>query len=93
MVINFLNLWTSDSDGNYTGWKNTKYDDYIKTAKTSLDPKTRMTALHNAEKIIMEELPVCPLYYGTSSILKNPKISGVFISPDDYLYLQYARFK
>ncbi len=89
----FLELWSSRNVKNETGWKNAAYDNYINAARTSTDPESRMNAYHGAEKILMDEMPICPIYFYTSFYLKNPELSGVFFSSGYYLHLQYADLK
>lgn len=91
--MNFLSIWKSSEFSILTGWKNTKYNNYIKIAESTTDQKTRITALHSAEKIILDELPICPIYQCTSILLQNPRLSGVFVSPNNYLYLYTGDLK
>jgi oligopeptide transport system substrate-binding protein len=40
-----------------------------------------MTAFHQAEKILLEELPVLPLYQYTKVYAVRDGIEGLFVSP------------
>lgn len=66
--ITFLDLFTTAPEGgggnNDTGFSDADYDDLIGKAKVESDPQKRNALLHRAEEIlIVEQMPVAPLYY------------------------------
>lgn len=91
--MTFLDIWTSDSTQNNTNWKNPKYDEAIKTAKASNDQKVRMSAMHEAERIFMEDMPAMPVYYNVTVLLENPKVRGHIMDTLGFLYLHHAYIK
>lgn len=88
--MTFLDMWTSDSSQNNTNWKNAKFDELIKTAKSTDDQSVRMPAMHEAEKIFIEDMPACPIYFYVSVWLENPRVEGHIIDTMGFVYLQYA---
>lgn len=74
--MTFLDMWVSESGQNDADWKNPEFDALIATAKSSNDPAVRMQAMHDAEKILMEELPIIPVYYYTNVWLDNGKVKN-----------------
>lgn len=91
--MTFLDLATSESGNNDSHFKNTAFDALIKTAKSTTDQTARMKAMHDAEKILMDEMAVMPIYFRTDPVLINKKVSGVVDSPLGYLYLMWASSK
>lgn len=89
--MTFMDLWAEGSGNNDTGWANKQYDGLVDTAKGSMDAKVRMKAMHDAEKLLMDEMPVIPVYYYTTKILQNPKLKGMLSDPRGFLYLHYAQ--
>jgi oligopeptide transport system substrate-binding protein len=79
--MTFLDMWTSDSGQNDADWKNPEFDKLIATAKSSNDPAARMKAMHDAEKILMTELPIIPVYYYTNVWLDNGKVKNYVHDP------------
>ncbi len=65
----FLDMWVTNGGNNQTGWSNTKYDEYIRLAAKTDDQKKRLGYFKQAEKILLEELPVLPIYYYTKTSL------------------------
>lgn len=72
----FLDMWKSDSGINHTGWQNDAYDRAMQAAATSTDPEIRQTHLREAESILMEELPIIPLFHYNRIYLLRPEVKG-----------------
>ncbi|RLQ00104.1 peptide ABC transporter substrate-binding protein [Geobacillus stearothermophilus] len=71
--MTFLQLWTSTSPHNQTGWSNAEYDKLIKDAQTTLanDQQARWDAMLKAEKIVFEGMPIAPLYQRGAAYLQR----------------------
>jgi oligopeptide transport system substrate-binding protein len=62
----FLDMYTSVSGNNRTGWKNARYDDLIHRANMQTDLKRRAVLFREAETILVaEEAPIVPVYFYT----------------------------
>lgn len=72
----FLDLMTSQSGNNDTGWKNSVYDALVETASGERDPAKRYALLQKAEQILLDEAPVSPLFFGTRTYLLRPEVKG-----------------
>lgn len=88
--ISFLDMWVTGSGNNNAMWSNSKYDELIKQARLSADRDERFRLMHQAEDILMEEMPVAPLFYVQDLYLKNPKLQGFYDSPLGFKYFMYA---
>lgn len=73
---NFLEIWTSDSPNNRTGWKNARYDELIARARGTLVGTQRNALYREAEQILLNELPCIPIYSYVSQNLVNPRLGG-----------------
>jgi len=76
----FLDLWVTGGGNNHSGWGNKSYDALIAKAKATVDPKVRMAALHAAEKILMTDMPIIPLYYYVGPVLLSKHIKNFYQS-------------
>jgi len=76
----FLDLWVTGGGSNNTGWSNKSYDALIAKAKATVDPKARMAILHAAEKIVMTNMPIIPIYYYTNPVLLSKHIKNFYLS-------------
>ena len=76
---NFLDIWISTGANSHTGWNNSDYDRLIETANQTTDNNKRMEMLLKAEKILMTEMPIAPLFFRTCNWLIKPNIKDVVI--------------
>lgn len=74
--MTFLDMFESDNGNNDTGWKSDAYDKLLDDARAELDPAKRMQILAQAEKMLVEEGPVIPIYFYTSHGLKAAALKG-----------------
>jgi oligopeptide transport system substrate-binding protein len=74
--MTFMDMWVTGGGQNRTGWSNAQYDKDIETAKSTADKTIRMNSMHDAEKILMEEIPISPLYFPGGNIAVKPWFSG-----------------
>ena len=80
----FLELFMSQSSNNHSSWSNPQYDKLILEAASELSIKKRNLLFQKAEKILLEELPVLPIYIYTRLTLVNPKVKGWYPNLEDY---------
>lgn len=76
--INYLELF-KDKYGelNDTYWANSKYQELLNQSATEKDPEKRKQLLAVAEAIIMDEMPVVPIYFFTNQWVQNKELKGV----------------
>lgn len=79
--MTFMDLWLTGGGNNHTNWSNKAYDEAIKVAQISADPIVRMDAMAQAEKVLMDEMPIAPLYFRTRNVVIKPHIKGVVTIP------------
>lgn len=72
----FLDMFVTGGGNNNTGWSNKTYDDLIRLAGQTVDPKARYEVFQKAEKILMDESPVMPIYTYTNPSLISPHLKG-----------------
>jgi len=72
----FLDVFVEGGENNRTGWGNARYDELIERAKRELDPRERFSLLAEAESILLDELPILPIYHYVSRNLVNPRLGG-----------------
>jgi len=89
--MTFLDLFTSYSENNNTNWSNKEYDKLIDQAKMETDRKKRMELMHKAEKIIMEDFAIIPIYYYVKGQLLKDYVKNYYISPLGFNYFMYAK--
>ncbi|WP_110927907.1 peptide ABC transporter substrate-binding protein [Bacillus massiliglaciei] len=83
-------LWETGGAYNDPNWSNKDYDKLVKEAQTTMDTEKRMSAMHEAEKILMDEMPVMPIYFYTKPYMVKKKVTGVYAPINEYPVFQYA---
>ena len=66
-----------DYKGHVTGYESDEYTALIEKAFASADEKERASLLHDAEALLMQDMPVCPLVFLKSAYLKSGVLSGI----------------
>lgn len=80
----FLDLFTSTNANNQTGFSSSRYDDLIARAAKATDRDARNEIFHEAESLLLRELPVIPLYVRSSRNLVAPWVRGFVGNPLDW---------
>lgn len=77
--LSFLQIMTANSRFNYGNWRNSDYNKLI--IKISNNPtgnlQNRWQQMRDAEKLLMTNQAVTPLYQQADAYLSNPKLNGV----------------
>jgi oligopeptide transport system substrate-binding protein len=74
--INFLECFISDNGNNRTGWRNAEYDRLLAEAITKSDLEERNALYDAAETLLMQELPILPIYHYARAFLADPAVRG-----------------
>lgn len=75
--INFLELNRSSTGAqNYGDYRNPAYDALLSQADQEPDLGKRADLLRQAEQLLLDDLPVVPLFFGPSSNLVDPTVTG-----------------
>ena len=85
---NLLDTMASDSQNNDSRYNNPEYDSLIKKAQIEPDRLRRMNYLHEAEKILVDDVPLAPLYFYSAAVMKSPRVKGIYHSPSGIIYFR-----
>lgn len=78
--MTYLDMWTTDSSNNYGFWSNAEYDALIQSSKKgelALDTAKRWEALIQAEKIVMDDAVILPVYQKGNAVMQRSNVEGV----------------
>jgi oligopeptide transport system substrate-binding protein len=74
----FLDLFLTGGGNNETGFSNARYDEIIaRQAPATPERDARYALYHEAEEILMTEMPVIPLFVYQSKHLNHPSVKGM----------------
>ena len=89
----FLDIFTTGNGNNDTGWSNQRYDTLIGRARTAQTDEQRMAILQEAEQVLMEDMPIIPIYWYTRTYLKSTLIEGWHPKALDNHPIKYVSLK
>ena len=88
--MTFLDMWMSGLGNNDAKFSNEEYDNLIKSAKEETDIAKKYEYLRKAEDILMDEMPIIPIYYYTQIKAVSPRVKDVVVSPLGQVYFDKA---
>ena len=88
--MTFLDMWVTGGGNNDCGFSNSEYDSLIAEAKVETDTKKREELLRQAEDILMDEMPVIPVYFYTTVMAWNDDVEGVLVTALGKVYFKNA---
>ena len=72
----FLEVWETNGGNNDTLWGNAEYDKLLHQALATPDEKGRYAIYQKMDAILVEELPIIPVYYYKRVYALSPKVKG-----------------
>ena len=80
--INFLEVFKHKSDStNNTNWESGKYIDLLNQSALSRNEKERLDLLREAESVLMEQMPIIPIFHFALNFMKRDGLEEVALSP------------
>ncbi len=88
---NFLDLFISGGGNNNTGFADPRYDEMIlRGAPRAATREERFAVFHEAETLLMEQMPIIPIYTYTSKHLIHPSVNGLPPNLMDSVNMKYV---
>ena len=88
--MTFLDMFETGSGNNDSQYKNPRYDTLIRLAKSTGNQEIRMKAMHEAERLLMEDAVIAPLYFYTRVTMVKPNVKGYHRSVLGHVYFKEA---
>lgn len=92
-AMNFLECFTTDNGNNRTGWSSPAYDNFLKQAAAEAELDKRNEFYQLAEKILVEEMPIIPIYFYTRPFLLSTDVKGLAPNVRGQMYLDQIYLK
>jgi len=93
--MTFIDLFETGNGNNHTSYSNPAYDELLGKIRTELDTATRFGYLMDAEKLLMEDLPISPIYWRSRDYVLSGKIESGAIRTAfqdmNYKYVKLAK--
>ena len=85
-------MFSSKSPLNHSCWKNQNFDNLLASAMTN-DAKLANEKFSLAEKQIIEEMPIIPIYFYSRVFLMDERVKNWHLNPLDYHNFKGAYFE
>ncbi|HSD69549.1 MAG TPA: peptide ABC transporter substrate-binding protein [Woeseiaceae bacterium] len=72
----FTDIFRSDSLQNLPGYSSRQYDELLDIAGTQSDPVLRRKLMSSAERVLIDDYPIVPLYFYVNKHLVDPRVEG-----------------
>lgn len=72
----FLEIWETGNGNNDTLWSNAEYDRLLHAALAAKTEEERYGYYQQMDAILVDELPVIPIYHYVKKFLLSPKVKG-----------------
>ncbi|ENQ3107919.1 oligopeptide transport system substrate-binding protein [Bacillus sp. 491mf] len=78
--MTFIDMFETTNSHNEMSYSNKEYDGIVKKGKTDLltQPKTRWEQLAKAEKILLDEAAIAPIYQRGASFVQRPTVHNIY---------------
>jgi oligopeptide transport system substrate-binding protein len=80
-VTTFTDKYLANSQNNEPVWQNARYNELCRLAQGETDPQKRLDLLAEAESILVNEVPILPLYHYVNNEVHRPDITGLAKNP------------
>lgn len=82
--MTYLGMWVTNNLNNYGFWSSSEYDAIIADCTTGAyitDPEARWKAMYDAEKIVMDEAVIAPIYTKADANMIKTGVAGIEFHP------------
>ena len=88
-----MDMFTSQSTINQTGWKNPQFDALIAQAAGTANVKQRLAWLREAETLLLKEMPILAIATYKKHMLVKPQVKGFYptiqdLHPFKWVYIE-----
>ena len=82
--MTYLGMWVTDNSNNYGLWSSEEYDSIIAECTTGdlcTDAEGRWARMYDAEKLVMDDAVIFPLYTQANAEMMSSSVTGVDFHP------------
>ncbi|MFQ5636160.1 MAG: peptide ABC transporter substrate-binding protein, partial [Gammaproteobacteria bacterium] len=85
-AFTFTQLMYSTNEMNHPGYASEKYDALVRRAAAEVDLTRRAAILAEAEAVLLDDMPIIPVYFYVSAHLVRPWVGGRVANIMDHHY-------
>ena len=81
-------LYGTGADSNYAQYSNEEFDSLIDQANSEADADEADSLYQQAEDILLEDMPVIPLWYGVTTTVSSPNVDNIVVDPRTFVRVE-----
>ena len=86
---NFLDTLRTGSPNNDARYERSDFNELLDRGASTLDPTDRRQLLEDAERMMLSDYPILPIYFFSSKRLIKPYVRGADANPLNRLYSKH----
>lgn len=92
-AFSFLEVFKErNSSTNHTHWGDVSYTQLLEESNTTADPVQRHAILSRCEKILLDAMPIIPLFHYNMLYVQNENVKNIYLSRMGGIDFRWARF-
>jgi len=88
-----LNIYRDETNLNFSKWVNEDFRHLLDLSDKTVDPTQRNQYLEQAEKLLMDHMPIAPLVYYRGLYIKRPDLKGIYKTAQGDVVMKKAYFE
>ena len=84
-------FWKEPNIKNYPGWSNEQYRLLVQKAVAATDALERMELVEAAEEVLIDEMPLSPIYHWSNPIICQPWVNNMLTTPSGAVLFERFR--
>jgi oligopeptide transport system substrate-binding protein len=90
--MTFLDIWMSEDGNNRGRYRSPAYDALVREAMQTSDREAYFAICHQAERMLIDDAALIPIWFTRSAWLGNPALEGVLHTPTGDMLFHRARW-
>jgi oligopeptide transport system substrate-binding protein len=90
--VTFLQLFRSDDPSDIFGYRSPRYDELLSEAERTVDPAARLALLEQAERLLLDDAALIPLFHMQAKRMVSPRVVGFHATPLNRTYSKHLSF-
>ena len=91
--LTFESLISKNRTMNLSQWESSSFQEVIKALIMTPDEESKKCLSAKAESILLEEMPIAPIFEYRSQFAKNSNLNNVYLSPHGNINFRWAYYK
>ncbi len=89
-MTGYMDIFITNSGNNSSNWSNAEFDALVQKSNEIMDNNERIRLIQEAEAILLDEMPIAPIYFYTRNYLVDPRVKNWYTNAIDMRPLKFV---